>query len=282
MFDYLNSNSEKKYVNVEEKDKLVQFLKEEHGLDLSNYAEASVRRRIAKILNELRLNSVDEYIQILKEEENPVDYFTQAFTVNVTEMFRDPFCYEALLRNTFDLFTRLDKIRVWVAGCSTGEEALSLAILLKETGVLERCDILATDISNKALAIARDGRYKLRHIEKYASTYTSAGGKYQLEDYYAIESDQMVRFDQELLAHTRFKQHNLLDIPPEGDFDLVVCRNVLIYFNPNLQHQVLGSLTNALVPHGDLFIGSKETILFYQDKERLREVEPEVNLYRKV
>jgi len=282
MFDYLSKNSEKNYISIAQKDKLLSYLKENYELDLFNYSEASVRRRISKILNEHRFQTVEEYLEHLEKSENAVDEFLDRFTVNVTEMFRDPYCYLGLVKNSFPIFERLDKVKIWSAGCSTGEETLSLAILLHEYGLLDRCEILATDYSEAALNKAREATYKIRHLKNYASAYATAGGKKQLEDYYKAKDHHEATFNQQLLQNIEYQKHNLIEPAPDKDFDLIICRNVLIYFNPFMQNQVLENLTRAMVIGGDLFIGSKETILFYQQSNRLKEVEPEIKLYRKL
>ncbi len=275
-------NSEKNYVSIEEKARLLSYLQEHFRLDFRDYSEASVRRRFSKILNEHGLQSVDQYIDLLNEDENAIDLFLEKFTVNVTEMFRDPYCYEGLVTHSFPELRKKKKVKIWSAGCSSGEEVLSLAILLKEQQLLDKCSILATDLSPLVLETARQGIYQLRHLNSYGSAYLDSGGKKQLDHYYQRINNDEARFSSDLLDHIEYRQHNLAEAPPADDFDLVICRNVLIYFNATLQNRVIDKLTASLIKGGDLFIGSKETILFYQQRQRYQELTPEIKLYRKL
>lgn len=273
-------NPDNSYVSVEQKNILLDFLKEEYQLDFTHYSEASVRRRIAKILSTLKLPDVETYMELLQDDSYEIHDFLSLFTVNVTEMFRDPFCYKALAEEVFPQFKFKEKIRVWSAGCSSGEELLALAILFEEAGLLERCEFLGTDISEATLDKARAASYQQRHVESYNQAYQAAGGKKQLSDYYREGADE-VKFHQHLLEKVNFKQHNLLDEAPEGPFDLISCRNVLIYFDSYLQNQVLKKLYSSLADKAYLMIGSKENILFYEDRSLLKEVQHDIRIYQK-
>lgn len=274
-------NVEKNYVSLEEKDLLINFLKKEKQLDFSEYSEASVRRRIAKILTELRISDVNTYIRHLSEESAAMDQFIELFTVNVTEMFRDPFFYQTLINKVFPLLAKKDEIRIWSAGCSTGEEVLSLAILLEEHGLLHKTTILGTDLSERVLEVARKRTYKLRHLEGYRTAYLDSGGKYSLDKYFTIQGEEGT-FDDSLYTGITFKKHNVTGEPYTNAFEAVICRNVLIYFNASLQDKVIGMFSRALTKEGFLMLGSKESALFYQDRMQFQEIELESRIYQKV
>ena len=271
---------EKNYISIPDKEEIVSFLKEEKGLDFSGYSEASVRRRVSKILSDLRLENVQEYITYLRNDSSAVKGFIERFTVNVTEMFRDPQFYKTMLIDVLPTLQKLEKISVWSAGCSSGEELLSLAILFKENGLLERTTFLGSDLSPKVLEQAKTGSYKERNLATYEKPYFDSGGKHKLGDYYSTYGTDGV-FDKDLRANFRFEKFNLVTDVQTQQFDLVVCRNVLIYFNSQLQNSVFKSLNISLKPGGFLAVGSKESVIFYEDKGSYIEVKPESKIYQK-
>ncbi len=274
-------NIEKNYVSLEDKDLLINFLKDEQSIDFSEYSEASVRRRISKILAEVRMNSVSGYIEHLRSQEGAMDQFIEKFTVNVTEMFRDPFFFQALIDNVFPILKEKDEIKIWSAGCSTGEEALSLAILLQEHGLLHKTTILGTDLSDSVLENARKHCYRNTRMTEYENAYADSGGMFKLSNYYSVKGE-LACFDEGLFRNIRFEKQNLMDDPTTIDFDIVLCRNVLIYFNANLQNKVIGKLSRAIVKHGFLMLGSKESVIFYHNNTQFQEIKPESRIYQKL
>lgn len=278
--DISQNYKEKHYISVEDKDHLLQFLLTEYELDLREYSEASVRRRITKIISELNLANGEELIDFLRSREDGKQLFIQSFTVNVTEMFRDPEFYKTLTESVFPKLAKLDHIRIWSAGCSTGEELMSLAILLEESGLLEKTSLLGTDINPDVLEVASRGEYKVRHIKNYFKPYLYAGGKFGLEKYFTTKGDHVI-FNPNLLSNATFEQVNLLGTLPEGHFDLICCRNVLIYFTGELQGRVLHCLSQKLNKKGFLGLGSKETLIFYRNRNTFQEIEVESRIYRK-
>lgn len=274
-------NVEKNYISLEDKALLIDFLLKEKGIDFSEYSEASVRRRISKILSEIRIPNVKEYIEYLKDEEDALQEFIEKFTVNVTEMFRDPYFFESLIKYLFPLFHQKDRIKIWSAGCSTGEEVLSLAILLKEHGLLNKAEILGTDLSDFVLEQAESRIYKIRHLESYNKAYRDSGGKHELSKYYTTKGDE-AQFEDGLYENIRFEKFNLVEDQITQEFDLVVCRNVLIYFNASLQDKVIQKLNKSLLIDGHMALGSKESVIFYTDRKRFNELIPESKIYQKV
>lgn len=279
---HMNSyNLEKNYISIEEKETLLDFLSSELNLHFKDYSESSVRRRISKILNEAHLENVEQYIKYLRSTENARERFLEKFTVNVTEMFRDPFFYSALMRSIEAMAKTKDHIKIWSAGCSSGEETLSLAILLEEKGLLDKVSILGTDLSSAIIKKAQQHTYKLRHVEYYEEAYKDAGGKYELSKYFTLNGEDVI-FDSVLCRHTSFLENDLTTPPPSSEFDFIICRNVLIYFNAMLQDNILGKFTSCLNDGGYLALGSKESIIFFQDRELFVETEPESRIYKKV
>ncbi len=274
-------NVEKNYISLEDKDLLLNFLLKEKGLDFREYSEASVRRRIAKILSELRISNVESYIDHLREEEDALNEFIEKFTVNVTEMFRDPFFYNTLVKAAFPILRQKEKIKIWSAGCSTGEEVLSLAIVLLENGMLEKTEILGTDLSDSVLEIAKKKTYKLRHLEGFSKAYMDSGGKASLAEYYS-KNGEYGTFEDDLYKNIKFEKHNLVNGGIFSGYDLIICRNVLIYFNANLQHKVISNFNRALNPRGFLALGSKESVIFFNDRLQFKELIQESKIYQKV
>ncbi len=274
------ANIEKNYISLEQKDRLLYFLREEYGLDFTEYAEASIRRRIAKILNELRFSDVGDYINSLLHNPFGKQVFLEKFTVNVTEMFRDPDAFEILNTRVLNQLRHKETFRIWSAGCSSGEEVLSLCILLYENGLLDKAEIIATDIAETVLQKAKWGRYTTRHVLTYEKAYRDCGGRNKLTDYYK-ELDGMVQFDPRLLKRVTFKAHNLMEQPTEEGFDLIMCRNVLIYFTASLQDRVLHHLDQALLPCGHIMLGSRESMIFYKNQQYFKEIEAATKIFRK-
>ncbi|AEV31175.1 CheR family methyltransferase [Owenweeksia hongkongensis] len=272
-----NKNS----ISVEQKDQLLSYLNDKLEIDFSQYSESSVRRRISKILMELKFSDVEEYIKYLDQQPNPREVFIEKFTVNVTEMFRDPFFYSCFGRLIQQLASEKDHIKIWSAGCSSGEEILSLAILLKENNLLHKASILGTDLSAAILDLAKSKTYKHRHIANYEESYKEAGGKFSLEKYYSQDGENVI-FHDDLYHSISFMENDLMTTPPASDFDIIICRNVLIYFNPQLQNSILGKFCTCLNDGGHLILGSKESIIFFEDRNAFVEIEPESSIYKKV
>lgn len=272
---------EKHYISIEDKDYLLKFLLDSFDLDFSDYSEASVRRRFTKMLNDFGVKTIQELCKVLSLKPDGKDLFLSAFTVNVTEMFRDPSFYEHLRFNVLPKLKHLNEINIWSAGCSSGEEVLSLAIVLHEEGLLHKTRILGSDISLKVLNSARKNSYKARNLKAYKKAYLQAGGEGDLENY-IITSGDNIAFENFLTQKVSYRQLNLLDTMFYNRFDLIVCRNVLIYFKAALQDKVIDHFHKALTSNGYLGLGSKESILFYQNRDWFQELDIENKIYRKI
>ncbi len=281
MSELINNNKEQKYISPEQRDLLIEFLKKRLDLDISNYSLASVSRRFTKMFNDFESDSAQEFISKIEEEGSPRDFFLKHFTVNVTEMFRDPGFYANLVNLVFPVLAQKEQITIWSAACSSGEEVVSLAILLHEAGLLDKSRILGTDISQAMINYAMHAKYKVRGMSGYDKSYKLSGGQYALEEYLEKKGDYAI-VKPFLLKHIEYAQHNLMHEPPAEGFDLIVCRNVLIYFDKDLQNQVLSKLANALLPGKSfLALGSKESIIFYNGRERFKEIDREYKIFQK-
>lgn len=235
------------------------FIKKKYGYDFSNYAFSSFARRLNRVLAKYKIKDI---AGILERLENKVffDLLLTELTVNTTEFFRDPQFWKLFREKAIPELKTKASIRIWHAGCSTGQEVFSMAILLKEVGLDHRYEITATDINDKVLDIGRDGIYPLRHQKQYQENYELMGGEAHLSDYYTVEGSKMI-FDPTLLNKVNFMTHDLtLEQPLGHTFDLILSRNVLIYFNHYLQEKVLQMYLRHLKKGGILALGAHESI----------------------
>jgi len=198
----------------------------------------------------------------------------------VTEMFRDPFFYLSFRENVVPLLKTWPHFKVWHAGCATGEEVYSLAIVLKEEGLLERATLYATDFNDRSLSIAKEGIYDLDSLRKATESYQLAGGKKSFSLYYHAQYDAAA-MDAELKKRLTFSNHNLASDHVFGDMQLILCRNVLIYFNRELQNRALGLFTESLVHGGFLCLGSKEELQFSSVRDEYVKLDPKAKIYKR-
>ena len=200
--------------------------------------------------------------KILDSQESFYDLL-QSLTVPVSEIFRDPSYFLALREKVVPVLRTYPSLKIWVAGCSTGEEVYSLAILLEEEGLLDRTTLYATDINPRGLEKAKEGVFDLKEIEKHSESYITSGGKRDLEDYYKVSHDSVI-FNSALKKNVTFADHSLVTDAVFSETHLISCRNVLIYFDPGLQNRVFGLFHESLCRRGFLGLGASETIQFSQ------------------
>nr|WP_314628148.1 protein-glutamate O-methyltransferase CheR [uncultured Noviherbaspirillum sp.] len=235
------------------------FQKYQH--DFRHYARSSLRRRVRQAMERFACPTVSRLQERLLHEPEVFAQMLQFFTVQVSEMFRDPTYFLALRRQVLPLLSTYPSIRIWVAGCSTGEEVWSLAIMLAEEGLLERTIIYATDINPDALKAAEAGIYDIDRVAAFSRAYLDAGGTRSLADYYTA-GEHGVLFDRKLRRNAVFADHSLATDSVFSEVHLVSCRNVLIYFDRELQERALGLFHEALIHRGFLGLGSRETLRF--------------------
>ena len=242
-----------------ELDLLLEAIHQRYGYDFRGYARASLRRRLWRRADLEGLRSLSGLQERVLHDPVCMDRLLGDLSVNVTEMFRDPACHAALRDRVIPLLRTHPFIRIWIAGCSTGEEVVSIAIALREAEVLERSLIYATDMDADVLARARGGAFPLERLQGYTHNYLAAGGTEEFSTYYTVVGDRAV-FDPGLLSDVVFAQHNLATDRSFNEFHLVVCRNVLIYFARDLQDRVLTLFDESIARRGVLALGRKETI----------------------
>ncbi|UGS37612.1 CheR family methyltransferase [Capillimicrobium parvum] len=238
---------------------LLEAVHRRYGLDFRGYATASLRRRVWRRVTLEGLQTVTGLTDRILHDPRVLERLLKDLSINVTEMFRDPSFHGALREAAIPLLRTYPFVRVWNAGCSTGEEAYSLAIALHEAGLLERSRIYATDMNEGALAQARTGSFPLERMQVYTENYQRAGGARSLSEYYVARGASAV-FDPMLARNMVFAHHNLVSDRSFNEFHLIVCRNVMIYFGRELQRHVHELFLDSLVPLGLLGLGRKEAI----------------------
>ena len=242
-------------------DLLLDAVFRKYGYDFRSYSRASVKRRILKVMDTTKINRITDLIHAALCDNDVFEIMLRALSINVTEMFRDPTFFLAVRQTVIPHLKTRDLIKVWHAGCATGEEVYSMAILLKEAGLQKRCLIYATDMNKVVLASARDGIYPIDRIKEYTTNYQRAGGERSFGNYYSARYGSAI-LEKSLKTNITFAEHNLTTDGVFGEMDMIVCRNVLIYFNRELQDHVLRLFANSLAPGGVLCLGSKESIAF--------------------
>jgi len=256
-------------------------VKDARGIDFIDYAQSSLQRRIIRFSEMEKLENVNELIHKIRFGNGFADRFINEVTVNVTEMFRDPSFWIVLRDTVLPELNKRSIINIWHAGCSIGEEVFSMAILLKESGMLSKTRIIATDLNDEALKLAQSGISMLKNQILNAKNYQNFGGKASLSDYYKVMENK-VFYDKELIRKVEFKKHDLTADGYFGVFDLIICRNVFIYFNFNLQEKVLGLFNQSLSKNSFLGIGSKESITWCKGARFLTNVSVEDKVFRRI
>lgn len=269
----------KKAISEEETDAFIAFARRAGKLNLLPYNRSSVQRRIMKMLNTYGLNDVAQLISFFEKKPHVRDLLIENFVVHVTSLFREPEANKFLVQQAFNQWRNRDSLKIWMAGCSTGEEVLSMAIMLKEHNLLERTTVLATDLDKSHL------QRPLKMIDipddwaEARTRYYESGGQLSLDAYFSRFNDLLL-FDQELLKNFRFRPFDLIQDQMLERFDLIWCKNVLIYFNVDYQNQFLDGLTQCLNPKGFLALGLRESLAFYKNQQRYHMPDTRHKLYQ--
>ncbi len=248
-------------INDEHVELLLADVLEHYGYDFTGYSRASLKRRISRLFGLDKHVSFAEFRFKIVNDGSYFKRFVEQITVNVTEMFRDPAFYKVLRNEVMPQFETYPFIRIWLAGCSTGEEAYSVAIILKELGFLSKSLIYATDINPIVLEKASQAMFPLSQMKQYSENYITAGGTKDFSSYYTANYS-LAKFNDELKSKIIFSTHNLVSDHSFNEFQLILCRNVLIYFDRGLQNNVLQLFDNSLEKLGYLALGTKEVIDF--------------------
>jgi chemotaxis protein methyltransferase CheR len=260
---------------------LLEAIHHQYGYDFRGYARSSLRRRIWRRVTEEQLTTISGLQERILHDPEAMERLLVDLSISVTSMFRDPTFYVALREKVVPLLRTYPFIRIWNAGCSTGEETYSLAILLHESGLGDRTRIYATDINEGVLRQAREGRFPLDRMRDYTRDYQRAGGTAAFSDYYKALGDT-ARFDPSLVDNVVFAQHNLVSDTRFNEFHLIVCRNVMIYFDRDLQDRVHDLFHESLARRGLLALGHKESIRFTSHAGDYEELDAQEKIYRRV
>ena len=261
-------------------DLLIEALYRKYGYDFRNYSQAHVRRRILHRFAMSGLESISEMQHKVLTSKAFLSQLLHDLSINVTEMFRDPHFFLAVREKVVPLLQTYPFIKIWHAGCSTGEEIYSMAILLKEEGLLSRSQIYATDINATVLEKAKSGIVPINSVKQYTANYQKAGGTCSFADYYNARYDS-AKLDKSLREKIVFADHNLVTDGVFGEMNMIVCRNVMIYFNKNLQERVYKLFLESLCHGGFLCIGTKENIQFSKYADSFEIVAKKDRIYKK-
>lgn len=262
-------------------DLLVEGIYRQYGFDFRNYAPASLRRRIARRVAAERVGTVSALQERILHDPAVMERLLLDLSVNVTAMFRDPGFFVVFREQVVPLLRTYPFVRIWNAGCSTGEETYSLAILLKEEGIYDKARIYATDFNQTAIEQARAGVFPLERMRDYTANYIRAGGTRSFSEYYVAGYDG-AQFQSSLLENVVFAQHNLVSDRSFNEFQAIVCRNVMIYFDRDLQERVHALFYDSLVTLGVLGLGRRESARFTSFGERYDPIDADERIYRKV
>jgi chemotaxis protein methyltransferase CheR len=251
-----------------------------YGFDFRSYAYASIRRRLWKRIEAEGLGTVSALQARVLHEPELMERLLLDLSINVTAMFRDPAFYRAFREHVIPILRTYPFIRIWHAGCATGEEVYSMAILLEEEGLYDRCRIYATDINEVVLQKAKEGIFPLDRMQEYTENYIAAGGQRAFSDYYLAKYDGAL-FDDALKRNVIFSLHNLVTDRSFAEFNVILCRNVLIYFDKSLQERVHRLFYDSLAMFGILGVGSKESLRFSPFEECYDQINGPEKIYRK-
>ncbi|WP_410512363.1 protein-glutamate O-methyltransferase CheR [Paenibacillus sp. BR2-3] len=252
-----------------------------YGYDFRNYALPSLKRRIWHHVHAENVPSISALQEKVLHDRACFERFIHSLSIPVTEMFRDPGLFLTFRQKVVPLLRTYPYIRIWHAGCSTGEEVYSMAILLHEEGLYDKARIYATDINNRSLQQAKEGVYEISRMKQYTKNYLDAGGTRAFSEYYAAKYNSVI-FQPFLRKNIIFAEHNLATDTSFNEFNVILCRNVMIYFNDELRDHVHGLFHESLSRFGVLVLGSKESIHFTRYSDSYVPLDRVEKIYRKI
>lgn len=259
---------------------LIEAIYLKYSYDFRDYSGASIKRRVHHALRQLECRTVSALQERVLHDPGMFMQLLQYLTIPVSEMFRDPDHFLAVRQEVVPLLRTWPSVKVWIAGCSTGEEVYSMAILLREEGLLDRTIIYATDINPRSLDKAKQGIYSMQDMQAYAQNYRKAGGRRDFSEYYTAAYGNAI-MDSTLRENVTFADHSLATDSVFSETQLISCRNVLIYFNKDLQDRAFGLFHESLCHRGFLVLGSKETLDFSNYADRFEALVKPERIYRK-
>ena len=263
-----------------EVDLLLEAIYKKYGYDFRSYSKASLKRRIKQRVVIENFSFISELQSQILYDREKFSLLLNDLTINVTEMFRDPDFYASFRKNIVPVLHSYPSIKIWHAGCSTGEEIYSMAILLQEEGLYDKVQVYATDIDKGVLQKAKKGIFSSSEVALFERNYKASGGKNHFDDYYTLRYDNII-MNQSLKKNIVFADHDLATDQVFGEMQVVLCRNVIIYFNRALQDRVFGLFHDSLDLGGFLCLGSKESVRFSKYSENFIDVDPKHKIYQK-
>lgn len=251
-----------------------------YGYDFREYAPDPLRRSITSGMTAEGVSTISAYLERLLHDASCMQRFLSGVGVNITNMFREGDVFRCLREEVVPRLRTYPSVRIWIAGCATGEEVYSIAIVLEEEGLYERSRIYATELNEDSLAVARTGAYPLERIRTDEAAYASSGGPGRISDFYSV-AGHTARFRRELQRNITWARHNLVTDGSFNEFHVILCANVLIYFKPSLQERAHRLFYDSLIRSGYLALGRLESLIFCPESSRYERVRDGVNLFRK-
>ena len=274
--------SKKVEVEIADLRRITEVVKTKYKYDFSDYAMSSLRRRVQRILELYNLATIKVLLEKLEQDASFFDLFLSEVTVNVTEMFRDPSFWREIRDHVIpSILLNHKSFSIWHAGCSSGEEVISMCILLREMGISDKVNIIATDIDKPILEKAISREYPMKNMELNEKNYIRFQGTSSLRDYYT-ENNGKALMDASLIERVSYRNYDLVQGGVFSKFDLILCRNVMIYFNQSLQNNVLKRLHESLFKYGYLAVGSKESLIWCEIANKFIIVNNEEKIYKKI
>lgn len=262
-------------------DLLFEALKRRYGYDFRDYSYQTARRRVRHRLAMSSLDNIGELQHIILHDRNAADELVTSLSINVTEMFRDPDFFMAVRKTILPCLTEQEYFKIWHAGCASGEEVYSMAILLKEAGLYDRARLYGTDFNDMILEKAKSGLIHMDRMQQNILNYQASGGNKDFADYYHARYEGVL-INKTLKKNIVFSRHNLTCDASFGTFHMIVCRNVLIYFNQRLKEQVIKLFADSLSVGGYLCLGSHETLASSSQNNAFQVVDKDLRIYQKV
>lgn len=251
-----------------------------YGFDYRQYARSSLKRRLKKTMAQVGLKTISALQDGVLHDKQMMEQLILNLSINVTSMFRDPGMYKAFREQIIPILKTYPSIRLWHAGCSSGEEAYSMAILLEEEGLGNKAKIYATDLNEAIIKKAKSGIFQLDVMQEYTNNYNSAGGKRSFSEYYTAKYDY-AKLSPDILNRIVFSKHNLVTDSSFNEFNVIFCRNVMIYFNKQLQNRVHKLMHDSLCRFGILVLGAKESVQFTPEHKNYKEIDRGWRIYQR-
>jgi chemotaxis protein methyltransferase CheR len=265
----------------EELNSLTKVILTRYGIDFTSYETGSFKRRVARAISVFNLESVHGlWIKLLKEKDF-IYPFIDELTVGLTAMFRDPILWTTLKKTVLHSFQEQDSIHIWHAGCSTGEEVFTMGIVLNELNFTNKCNALATDLNQGAIKFAREGKYSKQVVSEYIQNFKEYNPVKRFESYYTASGDT-VNFHPELIKHVHFRNHNLVMEKMDHKFDIIFCRNVMIYFDTTTKLRLLQQFYDCLNPGGYFIIGFYDALVPLIDEYKFQIFDLNAKIFRKI